>query len=185
MATIGGALLLRWLTWPQAALLAAGVIAFNTTLLPRLAPGILRPPARGRPDVGVLVFPVALLLLILAFRSRLHLAAMAWTVLAIGDGAATLAGRLAGGPRLPWNRSKTWAGSAGFVVAAWPAACLAGEWVAAAASDPPAQAWLIWGSLAATVAGALAETVPVRVDDNLLVPCAAALALAVADVQWN
>jgi dolichol kinase len=182
MATVGGALLLRCLTWPQAALLAVGAIAFNATLLPRLAPAILRPPARGRHDVGVLVFPVSLLLLILAFRSSLHLSAMAWTVLAIGDGAATIAGRLAGGPRLPWNRSKTWAGSAGFVVAAWPATFFAGQWVAAAASDPPPQAWLIWGSLAATLAGALAETAPVRIDDNLLVPCAAGLALAMAGV---
>jgi hypothetical protein len=36
------ALLLRYLTWPQAAALAAGALAFNAFALALLAPGIVR-----------------------------------------------------------------------------------------------------------------------------------------------
>lgn len=42
----------------------------------------------------------------------------AWVVFTAGDGVAGIVGRAVEGPRLPWNRSKTWSGSAGFLIAA-------------------------------------------------------------------
>ena len=51
------------------------------------------------------------LLLILIFGdSDLPLVAAVWAMMAFGDPAATIAGRLVGGPALPWNRDKTWVG---------------------------------------------------------------------------
>ena len=63
--------------------------------------------------------------LILVFPSRLDIVAAAWAILALGDGAATLIGRarlerkqfrLHDPDCLPWNRDKTIAGTAAFIV---------------------------------------------------------------------
>ena len=88
------ALLLRFLDWRQAALLALAALAFNLFVLPRAGGGHLlreRDLARGFP-VGILVYPLVVLLLVLLYRDRLALAAAGWAYLAFGDGAATLCG---------------------------------------------------------------------------------------------
>src|SRR5262249_42184629 len=114
----GFALLLRMLTWWQAAALAATALAFNVLVLPRIGGRRLYRPvdeARGFP-LGILLYPVAVLLLILAFPTRFDIVAAAWGVLAFGDGAATLAGRAWGRRRWPWNPEKTIEGTAAFIV---------------------------------------------------------------------
>ena len=58
-----------------------------------------------------------MLLLILAFPRRLDIVAAAWAMLAFGDGAATLVGRKASSPKLPWNGEKTVAGTIAFALA--------------------------------------------------------------------
>ena len=112
------ALLLRFLTWWQAAALAGTALLFNALVLPRIGGRRLYRPideARGFP-LGILLYPLAVLLLILVFSARLDIAAAAWGILAFGDGAATLVGRRADGLRWPWNHDKTIAGSIAFVV---------------------------------------------------------------------
>jgi uncharacterized protein (TIGR00297 family) len=89
------ALLLRWLPWWQATALAAFALVFNLILLPRIGGRRLYRPAdqaRGIP-LGILFYPLSVLLLTLAFPSRLDIVAAAWGILACGDGAATLVGR--------------------------------------------------------------------------------------------
>ena len=89
------ALLLRLLTGSQAAALAAGAIVFNVALLPRVGGRRLYRPedvTRGFP-LGILLYPLSVLLLMLAFPHRLDIAAAAWGILAFGDGFATLVGR--------------------------------------------------------------------------------------------
>ena len=89
------ALLLRVLNGWQAAALAAAALVFNVVLLPRVGGRQLYRPvdhARGFP-LGILLYPLAVLLLTLAFPSRLDIAAAAWGILAFGDGFATLIGR--------------------------------------------------------------------------------------------
>ena len=119
------ALLLRVLTWWQAAALAAFALAFNAVALPHLGGRRLYRPvdeARGFP-LGILLYPLAVLLLILLFPSRLDIVAAAWAILAVGDGIATLAGRAAVAARLRfisaplyWNPDKTIAGTTAFIV---------------------------------------------------------------------
>ena len=118
------ALLLRWLTWPQAALLALAAFVFNWQVLPRVGgKGMWRGAdvARGYP-VGILAYPLAVLALVLLFRDRLWMAAAGWGILAVGDGMASLVGQSAGGPRLPWNARKGWVGFAAFVACGTAAA---------------------------------------------------------------
>ena len=115
--TMGGfALLLRWLSWWQAIAVAAGAVAFNVFALPRIGRGLFRPGDEARALHGIVLYPVAVLLLLAAFPRRPDIAAAAWGILALGDGSATLAGRAIGGRRWSWNRDKTFAGSATFAV---------------------------------------------------------------------
>src|SRR5207248_8452853 len=116
------ALLLRFLTWWQAAGLAATALIFNVLVLPRIGGRRFYRPvdeARGFP-LGILLYPLAVLLLILIFPNRLDIVAAAWAILAFGDGMATLVGqRLAAqGATAPlsWNRDKTISGTAAFIV---------------------------------------------------------------------
>lgn len=167
------ALLLYWLTWPQAALLAAAAVTFNLIVLPRIAPQVFRDSdQRRRWTSGIVLYPLAVLGLILIFRSQLHLAATAWAILAAGDGMATLAGVHVTSARLPWNRHKSVAGLSAFIVFGAAAAVGTMWWTA-----PSPDAWMLaTAALAAVVAG-FAETVPISLDDNLTVPMVAAAVL--------
>jgi len=179
ISMLGFAVLLRYLNWPQAAVLALAALVFNVLLLPRVAPGILRATDRQGWG-GIRLYPLAVLLLILVFRSRLDVVAAAWAVMAVGDGGATLAGRRWPRRRLPWNPEKTWAGLIAFMGAGGVAAVLMGAWVAPSVAALPEPAFTVWAALAATVCAAFVETIPIRLDDNLSVPAAAAGTLALA-----
>ena len=180
----GFALPLGFMTWPQAAALASSALVFNLLLLPRIAPGILRVTDARSMRAGVLFYPLSVLLLILLFRERLDLAAAAWGIMAFGDGFATLAGRKFGGPRLSWNREKTWSGLIAFVIAASLGAVALSLWVAASMARSTvtlgADSSIVPLSAAvviATIVAALAETLPIGLDDNLTVPAVAGTTL--------
>ena len=104
------ALSLRWLDAGPAAALAGAALLFNAFVMPRIGRGIYRDP-RARRDAGIVAYPAMVLLLILVFAGKyLPVAAAVWAMMAFGDPAAAIAGRLIGGPTLPWNRGKTWIG---------------------------------------------------------------------------
>jgi len=184
---VGGlAFSLRFLGPLWGAVVAAAAVGFNLMLLPRIGGRRLYRSAeaeRGR-SLGILLYPLAVLLLILAFHRRLEVAAAAWGILAFGDGMASLVGMSLGRSKLPWNPDKSWAGTAAYVVfgalAAWtlllwtaPGVYGAGFALAAAAA-------------AALVAAAL-ESLPQGLDDNLGVPMVAGLlllCLVLSDGGW-
>ena len=179
MAMGGFALLLRYLEWWQAAILAAAAIAFNWSVLPRIGGARLYRPSevsRGFPP-GILLYPLSVLMLILVFPNRPDIVAAAWGILAVGDGMATLVGRAVDGARLPWNEYKTVAGSA----ALWLAGGAAGAflaWWCRPAVDPQPHLWFsIAAPFAAALVAAAVETVPIRLDDNVSVPASAAAVL--------
>ena len=175
------ALLLRVLTWWQAAALAAVALAFNVVALPRVGGRRLYRPAdeaRGFP-IGIVLYPLAVLLLILIFPSRLDIVAAAWAVLALGDGAATLAGQRAR-RRLPWNPDKTVNGTTAFIVFGGLGAVVLAWWVRPNVAPLPPRAFTIAAPIAAAIAAAFVETIPVRLDDNVSVPAAAAVVLWLA-----
>ena len=178
MAIGGFALLLRYLTWAQAAGLAAVAVAFNLWVLPRIAPNLYRPADAQRGfAAGIVFYPLSVLLLILALPYRLDLAAAVWGVLAFGDGAATLVGSRVNGPRWPWNREKTIAGTAAFVVAGAAAAAGLMWWTSRSLPAPTSPLFIIVASTLAAIVAALFETAPIRLDDNLSVPFVAGATL--------
>jgi uncharacterized protein (TIGR00297 family) len=177
------ALLLRWLTWPQAALLAVAAFVFNWQVLPRVGGrGMWRTAdvERGYP-VGILAYPVAVLGLVLVFRDALWMAAVGWGILAVGDGMAALLGQAAGGPRLPWNARKGWIGFLSFVVFGAAAAAFLWAFTARLPLDAGAAHWprTLGVSLALALACALVESLPSTLDDNVTVPLAVAVTLPV------
>ncbi len=166
------AFLLRILTWWQAAVMAAIAIIFNVLLLPRIGGRRLYRPvddARGFP-LGIVLYPLAVLLLILMFSSRLEIAAAAWGILAFGDGAATLVGTRFRGRVLPWNAEKTVAGTASFVVCASAGSIALAWWTLPGGSI----GFIVLAPIAASIAAAFVESIPVRLDDNISVPAASA-----------
>jgi uncharacterized protein (TIGR00297 family) len=179
------AFLLRGLTWREGAALAAVALAFNVLVLPRIGGRQLYRPvdrARGFP-LGILLYPLAVLMLILIFSSRLDIAAAAWGILAFGDGAATLVGQRADGRRWPWNPDKTIAGSAAFVLFASAGGVLLAWWTRANVSPPPSLWFVVLAPVVAAFAAAAVEALPVRLDDNISVPAAAAAILWLASLM--
>jgi dolichol kinase len=111
------------------------------------------------------------------FPGQAEYAGVVLCVLAFGDSAAALGGRLFGKRPLPWNPRKTWMGSLCFMLLAAPIAILA-YWGEAR----PAVSWsaaVICGT-AGAVLGGVAESLPSRIDDNLRVSVAAAVGVVVA-----
>lgn len=182
------ALLLRVLTWWQAAAVAAIAFLFNLLVLPRIGGRRLYRPAdeaRGFP-LGILLYPLSVLLLILVFPTRPDIAAAAWGILALGDGAATLVGQaitLNAKPaktpmhQLPWNRDKSVAGTLAFVACGGVGGVALAWWTRPAVTPPPSMLFTIAAPFAAALAAGLIETLPVRLDDNVSVPTAAAVVL--------
>lgn len=178
VAVGGFALLLRFLSWPGAAALAAGALLFNWLLLPRVGGRALwrrEELERGFPP-GILLYPASVLLLVLLFREELWKVAALWGVLALGDGMASVVGLSLGGPRLPWNPRKSWSGLAAFVFFGGLGATALAGWTRA----EPVAAWPagLWLGVSLALVCALVESAPTGLDDNLTVPLAGAAALS-------
>ncbi len=186
------ALLLRWLTWPQAAACAVAAFLFNWLLLPRLLGHRLVTRREGASDRGVLLYPLVVLALILLYHRPaplgLALAAFGWGLLAGGDAAAGVAGMLWGRSPLPWNPAKSWEGLGGYVLAGGVLGWGLFLWTLGGRLPlpPDTHAAAAAAVLLAVLAAGLLETVPHGLDDNVLPPLFGTLVLlagltAVAD----
>src|SRR5947208_7603996 len=116
-----GALALKFLPWRVAALIAAAAVIVNWLILHRLVGRRVARHERGW-DPGIVLYPAAVLALILIFNWHIELAAVGWVIMAFGDGFATLLGRPLPLARLPWNAEKSAGG--------WLACLLFGGWSA-------------------------------------------------------
>jgi uncharacterized protein (TIGR00297 family) len=167
---------LRWLGPFWGAMCALGACLFNLLLLPRIGGRRLWRSAEldsGR-SLGIVLYPVAVLLLILVFYRRLEVAAAAWGILAFGDGTASVAGMALGRRKLPWNPKKSWIGSLAY-------------WVFGTAAAAALLLWTVpgryeWGfalavAAAATLVAAALESLPQGLDDNIGVPLVTGLVL--------
>ena len=121
---------------------------------------------------AVLGYSVSILATLLLFPKHAELGMLVLCVLAFGDGMATTIGLLLRGPRLPWNREKSWAGMLAFVGFGGYLASLA-YW----AESQPRASWSIalTCGFAAAVVAAVAESLPSRVNDNVRVGIASAV----------
>jgi uncharacterized protein (TIGR00297 family) len=171
-------LLLRWLNFWQAVICAFVAFLFNWFILPRIGGKNLYRPEdqkRGYP-IGILLYPLSVLLLILLFPNRLYIAAASWAIMAWGDGSASIFGRKFGRKKFRWNPNRSYAGSAAFLVFGSIGAVFFTRFVWTSAPDPVL--WYVFAVpfLAATLA-AVIETVPIGIDDNFTVPISSGLFL--------
>src|SRR4030095_15910400 len=99
----GFALLLRYISWWHAAILAGAAIGFNLYWLPRLTGRrLIRPrESHRRFYSGIVLYPVAVLMLIFALPDRRDIIAAAWGVLAGGARMGTLGRAVADAARTP------------------------------------------------------------------------------------
>lgn len=125
-------------------------------------------------------YSLSVLLTAFLFPRHLELGLAVLAILAFGDGSATLVGLTFRGPRLWWNRAKSWSGLLGFVVigslmTSW---IYWGETHNSEAADPAVSYGLaLLLTSPAVVAAALAESIRSRINDNIRVGVVAAIAL--------
>ncbi len=138
---------------------------------------------------GIRFYPVAVLIALVTLP--LHLGQAAWAILAVGDAFSNLIGRRFGAVKLPWNRQKSWAGTIGFLVTAFPAAAAfvaytqhfapGATFLSAHAANGLAAPFATSALLAVTFAGAaiaaIVESLPLKLDDNLTVTFGGAAAM--------
>src|ERR1051325_2337884 len=153
------AISLKYIPWRVAALVAAAAVLLNWVVLHRLVGKRVSRHERGW-DWGIVLYPAAVLALILIFNRHIEIAAVGWVVMAFGDGFATLIGRALPLGRLPWNGDKSVGGSLAFLIFGGGAALLMSRVFGAPA---------FWAVIVAVVIAAIAETLPLRLNDNVVV----------------
>jgi len=174
------ALLLRYLTWPEAAGLAAAAFVFNWQVLPRLGGRRLWRDAEHGAGyaLGILLYPLSVLLLVLALREDKWMVAAVWGLMAVGDGTASIVGQAVEGPRLPWNPRKGWAGLLAFAFFGGLAAGLLAVWTLEMPLRAAASPWILTVVVPLALLCAVVESLPTTLDDNLTVPLVGGIAVA-------
>ena len=174
------ALTLRWLDWRVAAACALAALLFNAILMPRVGRGLYRDPGSAR-DAGIVAYPAMVLFLILVFSGKyISIAAAVWAMMAFGDPAAAIVGRTVGGPTLPWNRGKTWAGLLSNWAVGGAASILVFLFVTRREPEIAAAAILVIGA----AIYAFLESVRAGIDDNLVAAFPTALAVYQMSLHW-
>ena len=179
MAVGLGAFAVVFLGPAYSALLAFALLLFNVLVWPRLGGRVVWRESESRRGfaVGIVLYPLVLLILVLVFWRRLEIVAAVWAILAFGDGMAAVVGTAAGGARLPWNPDKTWAGSlACWIFGSLGAMAALGWTLAYQEQDIAFGVLLIVSALTGWVA-AWVESWPSRLDDNLTVSLSSAAVL--------
>ena len=157
----------------------AAVTLFNFLILRKLGSG----KRLARPDEGVVnglwLYPLSVGICFLVYPA--YAAVGAWAVMAAGDAAASFSGRAVPIPKLPWNAKKSWAGLFGFVLAAVPT-CYLGLYFVPCPLFLRESGWpelpYVWTlSVIAAVCGAIVESLPAWLDDNVRVPIVSGAAL--------
>jgi uncharacterized protein (TIGR00297 family) len=174
------ALSLRWLSTIEAALVALCALAFNRFIFRRVGGMFISRSELGY-DRGIVLYPLAVLVIILLFPGRPELAAVCWIILAFGDGVATLVGRSFPLAPLPWNPRKSVSGLVSFIAAALPAAWLVYHFV----TEVGALRWPLLLIALVVVASAIAESLPLNLDDNFVVPLVSVVTIALSATLWR
>ena len=187
MSMVAFAFLLPFLTRLEAAGCAALALLFNLFVLPNLDVDLSKrdsaeatrrigqegeaPPRsyiRASENVwtGIVVYPLSVLVLVLLYGGTMHVVAAVWAIMALGDGMAGVVGGAMRGPALPFNSGKRWSGFCAFLLAGTAGAFVLTRWTSP--SVPAVMAFAI--SAATALVGALVESLPIGLDDNVSVP---------------
>ena len=167
------AISLKYLPWRLAAAVAAVFVVVNWLVLHRIVGNRVARHARGY-DAGIVLYPAAVCALILIFNWHIALAAVAWVILAFGDGSATVVGRAMPIAKLPWNRDKSWGGLIAFVLIGGAASYAISRFFGGVGTN---------AVLAAVLVSAFVESLPLGINDNITVPASAGAVLATMGIR--
>lgn len=136
---------------------------------------------QGGWSVSVLSYAAITLGLFLAFPAQPEIGISVTMIIAFGDGSATLAGLLLRGRKLPWNREKSWSGFVAFVLCSVPLATIV-YW---AEARPGVSFSVALCCVApAVAAAAVAESLPLRLNDNIRVGVSAGLTILLTHAMF-
>lgn len=152
--------------------LGLGLVVYSSIRFHKL---YRRHPEEGRFS-STLGYGLPIIPLLLIFRGHLELGLAATTIIAFGDGSATMMGLLLRGPRLPWNRAKSIVGTVCFMGIGTLMASLV-YWIEALPDVSYGTAVAVTAPVA--ICCALLESLPLRVNDNLVVSASASVLLLV------
>jgi uncharacterized protein (TIGR00297 family) len=125
--------------------------------------------------LGIVLYPITVLLLLLLYPRRLEIAAAIWGLLAFGDGMAAIAGQTLGRSNpLPWNRRKSWAGTLAYLVFGGLGVFVLLQWTA---PGKFAIGFALSIAVATAAVAALLESQAQGLDDNFGVPLVSSLLL--------
>lgn len=159
------------------ALLLSALLLLNLTLLPRYGARWLWRRDEAFLSPGVVAYPAVLLLLHLIFWHRVEIVATVWVMLALGDGMASIVGRSVGGPGLPWNPRKTWAGTVAYGFFGTLGGAVALGLTSWQLGQPMTPLRLLTLTVITAGVAAMVESLPQGLDDNITVPPMAAFVL--------
>lgn len=189
---------LPFLLWPVPAFLLPPLIRVSILLVVTFMVGVVmfvrysRIRRQGEPAtdrLSILAYSGSVFATLLLFPLHSELALTVLAVLAFGDGSATLGGLLFGGPKLPWNAKKTVAGTACFILCGTIMGSIV-YWGEANGRQLPALAFPVsyanslMCAFVATLTAAIAESLPLRTNDNLNVGVAALIGVVAAHTMF-
>lgn len=161
------AFILKYLTRWQALALAVLAVLFNLFVIPksRIKHHIYREDEHIKQHaIGFIAYPLSIAILLLIYP--LDIVAIAWCVMGVGDGFSSIIGKTFGKKKLFWNRRKSYAGFFAFVASSFLAVLLVMLWNNMALHIVS----VFFISIAVSLTGAVIESIPTNVDDNLSVP---------------
>ncbi|MCX7920229.1 MAG: hypothetical protein N3A72_11640 [bacterium] len=166
------AVLLRWLVKWQAMVFAAVALLFNLFILRRLIPDLFREQELKKGySIGIVMYPLVVLILVTVFP--LYIAGGAWAILAIGDSFSNIIGRRFGKKKLYWNPVKSYAGLIGFIIPSMIGSGFFLWWI----NPNIGVKELINLSVIGSIVSGILETLPLKIDDNILVGLGAGITL--------
>jgi dolichol kinase len=141
-----------------------GILLIHLTIIGIRVPGIQESLKRVEregeiPGEGALYNALGILFAIGVLRDNPAAAISVILILALGDGFATYIGTIYGRHKLPWNRSKTLEGMVGFAAGA--------IWALVAMPIP--------ATILIVVLATIVESLPLKVNDNLVLPVISSL----------
>jgi len=167
------AFLLKFLSRFQVIILLLVLLFLTVAVIPKLkVKNYLYRHFEKKYSHGAIYYFLTLLGITLFFP--LHIVAVAWIVLALGDGMATLVGRNFKTQELPWNKDKSYYGSLSFIFFATLGSFIILKWMLPSLSL--GQALSI--GLKTSIVAAFIETLPWELDDNISVPLVSALVVS-------
>jgi len=167
------AITLRWIPWWAAALVCAAAVAGNFLVLHRIVGRAVARHERGW-DFGIVIYPAAVLALVVVFRNRIEIAGAVWAIMAFGDGFATVVGRTVRGPKLPWHPDKSISGFLAFLVFGSVGAYFVYQFLATGTTFFSPLLIVVL----TTIACAITESLHTNIDDNVKVPLVGGIVMA-------